>query len=616
MTASVPPPVEVPAHTTSPQQADPQHAAITRLLGDARQRLVDTGTRNRLVHVNRANLRANVVNVVNESSDAVYATLTAGRAMRFQALGTDEPPTDPDAVSLAADLTPDEPVSEARRRDAYLETKLGPDALAKRLLSIAREARTAEEEQGVNILYLALGFLTWYEDPTSKIAREAPLVLLPVELVRNARSATYDVRLRDDDPMTNLPLQRRLHGDFGMTLPELDPGAPAGAETDADWTPSRYLAQVEALVAGRAGWRVDTDGVQLGFFSFAKLLMFLDLDDAPWPAGLTGQPLTAGLLYRGFDAEPPLFGDDQRLDPVLPPARLVHVVSADASQTRVIEEVRTGRNLVVQGPPGTGKSQTIANVIAAAARDGKTVLFVAEKMAALSVVHHRLVQVGLQDVCLELHSRSASKKAVLAELSRTLNAAATAPIEPAAPAALTAARDRLNAVDEVLHAPLGGTGETPYSVLSRQVQHIRAGAASPTLDVPALVTMPRSVEAELTATIGRLGRAVEAMGAVDQHPFAGTDPTLDPVEVGALPPALTATAGATDRLRDAITAARRDLGVPGPATAAADPGSPAAGGRVAHPPVTDRRGRRACGPADRSRRPSRVRERRERAGPR
>ena len=167
MTASVPPPVEVPAHTTSPQQADPKHAAMTRLLGDARQRLVDTGTRNRLVHVNRANLRANVVNVVNESSDAVYATLTAGRAMRFQALGTDEPPTDPDAVSLAADLTPDEPVSEARRRDAYLETKLGPDALAKRLLSIAREARTAEEEQGVNILYLALGFLTWYEDPTS-----------------------------------------------------------------------------------------------------------------------------------------------------------------------------------------------------------------------------------------------------------------------------------------------------------------------------------------------------------------------------------------------------------------------------------------------------------------
>ncbi|MGO8070774.1 hypothetical protein AB9E28_35560, partial [Rhizobium leguminosarum] len=45
-----------------------------------------------------------------------------------------------------------------------------------------------------------------------------------------------------------------------------------------------------------------------------------------------------------------------------------------------------GRDLVIQGPPGTGKSQTIANIISSAVADGKTVLFVAEKMAALEVV--------------------------------------------------------------------------------------------------------------------------------------------------------------------------------------------------------------------------------------
>ena len=561
MTAPVPPSADVPrsASPAETHRIDPQHAAMATLLGDARRRLVDTGTRNRLIHVNRANLRANVVNVVNENADAVYAMLTAGRTLRFRALGTDEPAAAEQAVSLAAEA--EEPVTEARLRDTYLETLLGPDALAKRLLSIAREARTAEEEQGVNILYLALGFLTWFEDPSSKIPREAPLVLLPVELVRNNRTATYDVRLRDEDPMTNLPLQRRLQGDFGILLPELEIGD--------DWQPSQYVARVEAMLAGRAGWRVDADGIQLGFFSFAKLLMFLDLDDAAWPGGLTGLPLTSGLLYRGFDADPPLFGDEQRLDPVLPPDRLVHVVSADASQTRVIEEVRTGRNLVVQGPPGTGKSQTIANIIATAARDGKTVLFVAEKMAALSVVHHRLVQVGLPDVCLELHSRTANKKAVLAELSRTLNAALTTPAPPGPPTALTQARDRLNQADEILHAPLGATGETPHSVLSRQVQHIRAGARPPTLDVPVLITMPRAVEAELAATIRQLGTAVDAMGAPERHPFAGADPTLDPVEVSALPPALTATADAMLRLRDAIGAARIELGVPGPATGAA-----------------------------------------------
>ena len=92
MTASVPPPVEVPAHTTSPQQADPQHAAMTRLLGDARQRLVDTGTRNRLVHVNRANLRANVVNVNNTIGNgatpaATFQQVTAVGDMRQLQLG-------------------------------------------------------------------------------------------------------------------------------------------------------------------------------------------------------------------------------------------------------------------------------------------------------------------------------------------------------------------------------------------------------------------------------------------------------------------------------------------------------------------------------------------------
>jgi primosomal protein N' len=95
---------------------------------------------------------------------------------------------------------------------------------------------------------------------------------------------------------------------------------------------------------------------------------------------------------------------------VLPPSKLVHVVDADSSQARVIEEVRAGRNLVVQGPPGTGKSQAITNIIATAVKEGKTVLFVAEKMAALSVVHDRLVNVGLKDICLELHSKRASKK--------------------------------------------------------------------------------------------------------------------------------------------------------------------------------------------------------------
>lgn len=83
-----------------------------------------------------------------------------------------------------------------------------------------------------------------------------------------------------------------------------------------------------------------------------------------------------------------------------------------------------GKNLVIQGPPGTGKSQTITNIIAGAVQRGKSVLFVAEKMAALEVVHQRLVDRKLSAICLELHSRKSSKTLVLEQLKRARNAAA------------------------------------------------------------------------------------------------------------------------------------------------------------------------------------------------
>ena len=355
--------------------------ALVRLFNDTRKRLVETGTRNRLVHVNRTNARGNVVNVVNERSEDVYAILSERKVMRFLGIARDR---DDDKTSVRLADVGEEGFNTDRFTDAQLETRMGPDALQKRLLKIGREAQTAEEESGVNILYLALGFLTWFEDKSSAIGREAPLILLPVELVRNQRTSTYDIRMRDDDIVTNLPLQQRLKDDFGIQLPEL--------EIDELWTPSKYFQQITELIASQKAWQVDRDGIQLGFFSFSKLLMYRDLSIEMWPAGaIADHALTRGLLYEGFEAEPPLFRDGERLDDALPPAKMFHVVDADASQARVIEEVRCGRNLVVQGPPGTGKSQTITNIIAAAVKEGKRVLFVAEKMAALSVVHDRLV---------------------------------------------------------------------------------------------------------------------------------------------------------------------------------------------------------------------------------
>ncbi|WP_237709177.1 DUF3320 domain-containing protein [Sphingomonas elodea] len=501
-------------------------ATIMRLFDDTRRRLVETGTRNRLVHVNRSNTRGNVLNVVNERSNDVYAILSGGKAMRFLAIGQDVA-SGQDDIHFGDSGATD--ADEGRFTDDFLETRLGPDALQKKLLKIAREAQTAEEESGVNILYLALGFLTWFEDKSSSAPREAPLVLLPVELVRNARTSTYDVRVREDDIMTNLPLQQRLKDDFGIDLPEID--------IDEDWRPSNYFAAVGETIASRARWKVDADGIQLGFFSFSKQLMYRDLDVQAWSdEALADHPLTRGLLFEGFDNERPMFSGEDRLDDLLPPERLFHVVDADASQAKVIEEVRSGHNLVVQGPPGTGKSQTITNIIASAVRDGKRVLFVAEKMAALSVVHDRLVKVGLRDICLELHSRTANKKAVLSELGRTITQASTPPGEAGAPTALRQSRDRLNAIATALHAPIDSTGETPFTVLSRQARFIGQNVPTPTLAADALAAMSREVEAEIAEILTRYGALLAETGAGVSHPFEGTrNLNLQPVELARLP---------------------------------------------------------------------------------
>jgi hypothetical protein len=525
---------------------------LVLLFNEIRKRLVETGTRNRLVHVNRANARGNHVNIANEHSDEVYHILSAGKTMRFRALGKDGAEEAGD-IRFTSDDGAD--VSEDRLTDNLLETRMGPDALQKRLLKIYREAKTAEEESGANILYLALGFMTWFEDKSSAMPREAPLILLPVELVRNARTSTYDLRFREDEFVTNLPLQQRLKEDFGINLPEV--------EIRDDWKPSDYFSDVEQIVAQHDRWKVDRDGIQLGFFSFSKLLMFRDLAIEAWPDGaLADHALTKGLLYEGFESEPPLFGPEDRLDELLPPQKLFHVVDADASQAKVIEEVRSGRNLVVQGPPGTGKSQTITNIIAAATREGKRVLFVAEKMAALSVVHDRLVKVGLRDICLELHSRNSNKKTVLSEISRTITTAHNGASASGDDQSLRQVRDKLNGLAEVLHRPFGSTGETPFSLLGLQARYMGQDFPPPKLKAASLVSMSREDEQVLVGIIGRYAVLSRAEAIDGGHPFEGVrNLDLQPVELSRLSSLLERGIEAADALSHAIVKARDALKV-------------------------------------------------------
>jgi hypothetical protein len=533
---------------------------VSKVLEATRRKLLDTGTRNRLVHVDRAKSRANCLNVINEQADEVFSILRGnGRRMRFRAMGKDKSAEGQDGQEMLLALPEaDQPSSSGRLTDSILETPLGPEALARRLLRLATDARTAEEEQGLNILYLAIGFLRWRESPSSEVLRESPLILLPVQLVRNERTSTFDIIARDDDISTNLPLQERLRQDFGIQLPEVE-------ETE-EWAPTDYLEKVKEAVSGQPGWSIDGDGMQLGFFSFAKLLMHRDLDPGTWPVNAFAESdLLRGLLAEGFDEDTPIFGPQDKLDDLLEPGQIIQVIDADASQTKVIEEVRRGASLVVQGPPGTGKSQTITNLIAAAAHDGKSVLFVAEKMAALSVVHDRLVRSGLRDICLELHSRTANKKALAQELGRTLMASAKALPGAADPARLRETRDQLNQITALLHDPLPPTGETPFRAISEIVGHIGKGAPPPSIAPNGLAALDPAARTRALGAIAGFVAALGRVGKPEDHPYRGTTALdLQPTDLARLEGELSAALTDLDALQAETARISQVLHLPAP----------------------------------------------------
>ena len=404
--------------------------AVERL----REQLLDISKRNRLTNTPVGKARVKQLEIEDERSDKIFRILYLERKkMTFearrgaldedagQAAGVLAPgPGGAGRLALGGVYVPDDDEAEddaelaAHHVDRKLQTRLTAEGLQKRLLTLYRDARGVEEEQGVSVLFLALGFLRWYESESSDVERFAPLVLLPVDLERDSARGRFRLAFRDQDLEPNLSLGAMLDNDFKLKLPDFP--------ENGDWLPSEYFERVARAVSSQPRWRVQANEIVVGFYSFAKFLMWRDLaPENDWGAegGMAGNQLVEGLLLGGFGSAPDFADPAGNLDERFPdPRELGHILDADASQTRVIAAVGEGRDLVVQGPPGTGKSQTIANMIAVAAREGKRVLFVAEKRAALDVVHARLEKCGLGPLCLELHSHKAIRKHVYAASAR------------------------------------------------------------------------------------------------------------------------------------------------------------------------------------------------------
>ena len=290
-----------------------------------------------------------------------------------------------------------------RRQNQLLLYNEGSGPLAA-VKNIDKKSRAIIEETGVNVAYMAFGFIHWKENGASTADLCAPILLVPIQLEQASVADPYIIRSTEDDIIVNPTFAYKMDTEYGIKFPEYD-----------DEGLVAYLETIRKIVS-RLRWTVSAE-CKIGIFSFLKINMYRDLKDNA--EKILENPNVCQLLGEPIELPEEEENEGTVDDPLI---ELHSVVDADSSQIEAIEIAKSGKSFVLQGPPGTGKSQTITNIIAECLGDGKKVLFVSEKLAALSVVYDKLKQAGLSEFCLELHSHKANKKDVIADICHTLRA--------------------------------------------------------------------------------------------------------------------------------------------------------------------------------------------------
>jgi DNA polymerase III delta prime subunit len=605
-----------------------------------RARLLDLRNGNRLLHFEHTERSRAHVRAIDAAPDALYAQLNEGHQLLFVSLPEPEGEraeadgdeflmaleearaNDPDYVRLLAELDEADadslnlqaaegalrervreqlglphsmlsgalPLAEHARKHGIdpslelprpsapgktkpagsIQTLLRADDMDRKLTGLHDRARTSLQEKGVNTLYAVFGFLEWYESPAAATPFHAPLLLVPVEIKRKVFKSRYRyaIRATGEEPQINLTLAARIAADFGIELPEF--GEEDGPET--------YFEKVTQALSAKHRWRVRR-WVTIGHFAFARLVMYRDLDPRNWhgASALERHPVLSAMFGGARGASEGGYAEEHDADhPDVAKKVPLLITDADSSQFSALVDALDGESLALQGPPGTGKSQTITNLIAAALAANKTVLFVAEKLAALEVVKNRLAAAGLGEFVLELHSTRAGKKEVMGSIAERLKIQGR--VRPPANLErdleqLAAARSALASHAALLNGAAGKLGLTLHQCLWAELrlrqQHALPAAVAEVRVRDALAVTPEQAEhvSAHLAFVEQANAAIRARhGRVQDHPWFGLERGgLAGADEAALLQALQGWSHALDGVRARVAAFERTSGTRAPA---------------------------------------------------
>lgn len=478
------------------------------------RRLLDLSLRNNLLNIR---ITKNTLQLIPANLAGLEDILADGSELRLLHRPSDweSPALD---FGIYSSIPQSDPVIDfvnSELSQKRLRFYLSENDLGKALTHLYRSSRTSIEENGANTLYLALGLLKWYETPSSERPRYAPILLLPVEIVRKSAAKGYVIRSREEETMMNITLLEMLRQNFGITVPGLDP-LPVD---DSGVNVKLIYSIIRNCIKNQRKWDVEEQAI-LGIFSFNKFIMWNDIHNNV--DKLAQNKIVSSLINGKIEWEAATEEMDAAdMDRQLSPTDIVLPIIADSSQLEAIYEAVHDKTFILHGPPGTGKSQTITNIIANALYKGKRVLFVAEKMAALSVVQNRLTAIGLAPFCLEIHSNKTKKSAVISQLKETTEIIRQTPPEEFKKEAerLLNLRAELNGYIEALHKEYP-FGLSLYDAITRH-QSLADAESCFDIPLPSLDTLNRDIFIQWEDAIESLVRTSNACGHPFEHPLTG-----------------------------------------------------------------------------------------------
>lgn len=280
----------------------------------------------------------------------------------------------------------------------------------KRMAQLRATAARAREETGAGSLNIAIGTLRW--ETRGGKRGYSPLFLASVRLTGSARDGFRLVLDPGAFVRGNFALAEKLTAETGQEVTALVAPPTDGSGLDVEHALHLVEEQIKRLGIPAEIVRE----LRLVHASSSAQSMWRDLDEN-WRV-LAEQPVANHLIHRGTIA----FDDPVPEPPTTDDGETTTLVSyADSSQLDAVRAASNGRSFVLEGPPGTGKSETITNMIADGLDRGRTLLFVAEKKAALDVVVERLTKYGLHHLVLDAHDTKQSLNSVRASLRESLS---------------------------------------------------------------------------------------------------------------------------------------------------------------------------------------------------